>query len=60
MRSAYELKQNMIGIGILWKKGYYDQERNEDQTMRAVFNKEYSFLANPWYLPITINNTGFT
>ena len=21
MRSAYELKQNIIGIGILWKKG---------------------------------------
>jgi glycogen phosphorylase len=21
LRSAYELKQNLIGIGILWKKG---------------------------------------
>ena len=21
MRSAYELKQNMIGVGILWKNG---------------------------------------
>jgi glucan phosphorylase len=27
MRSAYELKQNLIGIGILWKFGYYDQAR---------------------------------
>jgi starch phosphorylase len=35
MRSAYELKQNLIGIGILWKKGYYDQERNQDQTLKA-------------------------
>ena len=25
LRSAYELKQNLIGIGILWKYGYYDQ-----------------------------------
>ena len=25
MRSAYELRQNLIGIGILWKYGYYDQ-----------------------------------
>jgi starch phosphorylase len=47
MRSAYELKQNMIGIGILWKKGYYDQERHEDQTLRVSFrNKEYSFLTD--------------
>ena len=27
MRSAYDLKQNMVGIGILWKYGYYDQGR---------------------------------
>ncbi|WP_187260829.1 alpha-glucan family phosphorylase [Pontibacter beigongshangensis] len=45
MRSAYDLRQNMIGIGILWKFGYYDQMRNEDQTMRVVFQKKfYSFL----------------
>ena len=25
LRSAYELRQNLIGIGILWKEGYYDQ-----------------------------------
>ena len=24
MRSAFELQQNMVGIGILWKYGYYD------------------------------------
>ncbi|MGV3539470.1 MAG: alpha-glucan family phosphorylase [Rufibacter sp.] len=41
MRSAYELKQNLIGIGILWKYGYYDQVRNDDQTMRAQFQKKY-------------------
>ena len=33
LRSAYELKQNLIGVGILWKFGYYDQERNQDQTL---------------------------
>ncbi|QDA60162.1 alpha-glucan family phosphorylase [Hymenobacter jejuensis] len=45
MRSAYELKQNLVGIGILWSYGYYDQGRNEDQTMRADFRlKSYSFL----------------
>jgi len=45
LRSAYELKQNMIGIGILWKYGYYDQERNQDQTLEVTWNeKQYSFL----------------
>ncbi|MFD0837464.1 alpha-glucan family phosphorylase [Mariniflexile aquimaris] len=45
MRSAFELKQNMIGIGMLWKYGYYDQARNEDQTLRTDFiEKTYDFL----------------
>ena len=45
MRSAFELKQNMVGVGILWKFGYYDQVRNDDQSMRAQFqNKFYTFL----------------
>jgi len=45
MRSAHDLRQNMIGIGILWKYGYYDQVRNDDQTMRAQFiEKFYTFL----------------
>ena len=45
LRSAYELRQNMIGIGILWKYGYYDQARNQDQTLHVTFmEKIYSFL----------------
>ena len=45
LRSAYELRQNLIGIGILWKYGYYDQERNQDQTLDVSWNeKQYSFL----------------
>ncbi|MNQ05846.1 Maltodextrin phosphorylase [compost metagenome] len=45
MRSAYDLKQNLIGIGILWKKGYYDQYRKEDLSMGSLFiDKNYSFL----------------
>ena len=45
MRSAYNLKQNLIGIGIKWSWGYYDQTRNQDRTMRAEFlEKHYSFL----------------
>ncbi len=45
LRSAYELKQNMIGIGILWKYGYYDQSRHQDQTLLpAWMEKQPSFL----------------
>lgn len=45
LRSAYELKQNLIGIGILWKYGYYDQARNQDQTLQTTWmEKNYSFL----------------
>ncbi len=35
----------MIGIGILWKYGYYDQARNQDQTLQVQWNeKTYNFL----------------
>lgn len=45
LRSAYELRQNLVGIGILWKYGYYDQERHQDQTLEVGWNeKQYSFL----------------
>ncbi len=45
LRSAYELRQNMIGIGILWKYGYYDQARNQDQTLQVSWmEKNYAFL----------------
>src|SRR5215208_110782 len=45
LRSAYELRQNLVGIGILWKYGYYDQTRNQDQTLQVTWmEKQYSFL----------------
>jgi starch phosphorylase len=45
LRSAYELRQNLIGIGILWKFGYYDQARNQDQTLQVTWmEKQYSYL----------------
>lgn len=45
LRSAYELRQNLISVGILWKYGYYDQARNSDQTLLVQWNeKVYNFL----------------
>lgn len=45
VRSAYQLRQNLIGVGMLWKFGYYDQVRNTDNSMAVQFReKMYSFL----------------
>lgn len=45
MRSAYDLKQNLVGIGILWKYGYYDQVRNSNGEMDVLFmERQYNFL----------------
>ncbi|MGI8636212.1 MAG: alpha-glucan family phosphorylase [Segetibacter sp.] len=45
LRSAYELRQNLIGVGILWKYGYYDQARNQDQSLQVTWmEKIYSYL----------------
>lgn len=47
MRSAFALKQNLVGIGMLWKYGYYDQERNQDNTHRVSFREKiYHFLTD--------------
>lgn len=58
MKSAFELKQNLIGIGILWKYGYYDQVRKEDNTMDTLWQqKQYNFLEDTGVLlEITVNN----
>lgn len=58
MRSAYDLRQNLVGIGMLWKYGYYDQERNEDQSMRPHFmQKYYSFLEDSGItVRVVVNN----
>lgn len=45
MRSVYALKQNLIGIGMLWKYGYYDQGRKTDSSMQPEFHEKiYHFL----------------
>ncbi|SDP96993.1 starch phosphorylase [Mucilaginibacter sp. OK268] len=45
LRSAYELKQNLLGVGILWKYGYYDQVRDGQALMKTeMIEKNYTFL----------------
>ncbi|MDP4261279.1 MAG: alpha-glucan family phosphorylase [Bacteroidota bacterium] len=58
MKSAYELKQNIVGIGILWKYGYYDQVRKSDQTMGILFQEKiYGFLEDTG-IKFSINVSG--
>ncbi len=59
MRSAYELGQNLIGVGILWKYGYYDQARNGHAFMKSDFvEKHYSFLEDTGIVfSIAVNNS---
>ncbi|WP_044419481.1 alpha-glucan family phosphorylase [Halarcobacter anaerophilus] len=53
MRSAYDLKQNLIGVGMLWSYGYYDQGRDEDRYLKIEFiRKRYYFLED---LNITVS-----
>ena len=45
MRSAHDLKQNMVGIGILWSFGYYNQVRGDHREMAVqIRRKQYHFL----------------
>ncbi len=44
MRSVYDLKQNVVGIGLLWSFGYYDQTRNEDRTLRPTFTRKFYYF----------------
>ncbi|MEM6806800.1 MAG: alpha-glucan family phosphorylase, partial [Bacteroidota bacterium] len=57
MRSAHDLKQNMIGIGMLWKLGYYDQVRDQNGAMKVLSRERYySFLEETDLIfPVEIN-----
>ncbi|MCL4134021.1 UNVERIFIED_CONTAM: hypothetical protein GTU68_020955 [Idotea baltica] len=57
MRSAHDLKQNMIGIGMLWKLGYYDQIRDANSTMKVLSRERYYSFLQPTDLifPVVIN-----
>lgn len=54
MRSAYELKQNLIGIGILWSYGYYDQARGESREMAVQQSRKYYHFLEDTGIQFTI------
>jgi glycogen phosphorylase len=59
MRSAYELKQNLVGVGMLWKYGYYDQVRTINGTMKPDYvQKYYSFLTDTGIIfPVEVHSS---
>jgi len=58
MRSAYALKQNMVGIGMLWKYGYYDQIRDAHSNMRPLFRERYYSFLEPTNLIFPVDVHG--
>ncbi|MDX1905468.1 MAG: alpha-glucan family phosphorylase [Bacteroidia bacterium] len=57
MRSAHDLNQNLIGIGMLWKYGYYEQVREPNNHMRVLYRERfYTYLQETdLVFPVTIN-----
>ncbi|WP_415396134.1 alpha-glucan family phosphorylase [Sulfurimonas sp. CS5] len=55
MRSAYDLKQNTVGVGILWSYGYYDQRRNSEGTLHADFIRKHYYFLEDLDIKIKIN-----
>ena len=54
MRSAYDLKQNMVGIGLLWSFGYYDQSRNEDGILDPTFRRKFYYFLEELDVHVTV------
>lgn len=55
MRSAYDLRQNVVGVGILWSYGYYDQTRTEDRSLKAEFIRKHYYFLEDLGVQATVN-----
>ena len=62
MRSAYDLRQNVVGVGLLWSYGYYDQARNEDRSLRPSYTRKFYYFLEELDVRVTvkINNEDVT
>lgn len=58
MRSAYDRKQNVVGIGMLWSFGYYDQARNEDRTLNPVYLRKFYYFLEELEQKVTVRIQG--
>ncbi|MBN2826231.1 MAG: alpha-glucan family phosphorylase [Campylobacterales bacterium] len=58
MRSAYDLQQNILGVGILWSYGYYDQDRDENRNLIAKFRRKHYYFLEDTELSVTVDING--
>jgi len=58
MRSAYDLKQNIIGVGILWSYGYYDQERDAERNLKVEFRRKRYYFLEDLKISVTVKING--
>ena len=58
MRSVYDLKQNVVGIGLLWSFGYYDQARHEDRSLKAIYTRKFYYFLEELDVHITVKVHG--
>ena len=58
MRSVHDLGQNVVGVGMLWSYGYYDQSRDEQRNLKVDFiRKHYYFLEDlNIEVPVSVNS----
>ncbi len=54
LRSANDLRQNTIGVGILWSYGYYDQHRHEDRTLKVDFLRKFYYFLEDLNIKVTV------
>jgi starch phosphorylase len=55
MRSAFDLQQNVVGVGILWSFGYYDQTRHEDRSLQPEFIRKHYYFLEDLGIQATVN-----
>lgn len=58
MRSVYDLKQNVIGIGMLWSYGYYDQSRDENRYLKVEFRRKRYYFLEDLNIDVKVNING--
>jgi len=58
MRSAYDLKQNIVGVGMLWSFGYYDQTRNVDRKLEPVFRRKFYYFLQELDIDVRVKVNG--
>ncbi len=58
LRTANDLRQNTIGIGLLWSYGYYDQNRHEDRTLKVDFLRKFYYFIEELDIKVEVEING--